>query len=149
MVQSIARNSSLLILWFISLAGTFNVIKSEQRAITLRVNEQPYTIRFESTTATVLGLAETFCRDRASDLGITTLETLLVMCVSPISTAVQQQMSQILDSSLIRRGELSEESRNFIAQTRATEAAVAATVAQPAPTASSLPTNYEVFFAFP
>lgn len=136
---------------FVIVIGLVELYFSQQSNnidIVISVNENPYTLTFDSNKFTLLGLAESFCRGKASELGITTLDALLLNCIPPVSNALRVQISRKLDPSLIRQGELSAESRQYVEQSSATEAVASrgsevVSAAQQTPSAT-LPTNFEV-----
>lgn len=99
----------------------------EARSLQIRMvaNNKPYTIVADLSTFTLLTTAETFCRQKAAELGITTLESLVLRCIPTIANYIKDELSTQFNSASIPEGDLSAESNQWFEQYRAQQRALA------------------------
>jgi hypothetical protein len=88
-------------------------------------NSNPYTITTDLNSFTLATTAETFCRQKAAELGITTAEDLILGCIPNMKNHLRSQLSQV-DPADIPEGELSSEINNWLNKYREQQAAAVA-----------------------
>lgn len=122
---------------FVVLSTLFTTLNSQPLRVNIEAGGKQHQIDFDLSNFAVLPLAETFCRQKAAEFGITTIDDLLVTCVAPVSKIITQEASKSVNPAGIVQGELSKDVQAVLAQqtrppaTTSTTSAATATTQPP------------------
>lgn len=74
----------------------------------------------------MLSTAESFCRQKAADLGITTGQALVTRCIPVVADYIKQDLAKTYDINSIPEGALSGQSREWLVAAQAAQDRAAA-----------------------
>lgn len=121
------KGQSVLFLLLISVIAVLGRVVE----IAVTANQKPYTLRVDTDKSTLLGLANQFCQERATEFGLKTVEDLVFSCISTVAPSFRDLIAQQLGpNAAIPEGEFDAETKRWIESTiKAREAAQAAKAA--------------------